>query len=135
MGSFWAAVVVWWQGKKTIVGGGLLMASAVAGVWLGKLDPVLGMGVVGAGLSIAGFSAKANRHQEELLTALQGVALAGADERAGKSALAAQDLEQGFAPLAPAAIASAGASLHISGDTAEVVTQIAQTLLRGKKAI
>jgi hypothetical protein len=81
--------VVWWQGKKTILGGGLVMAAGVAGVWLGKLDPVTGLGVLGAGLSIAGFSAKANRHQDELLVALDGIALAGADERAAKPTLAA----------------------------------------------
>ena len=129
MGRIWAAVVVWWQGKKTILGGGLVMAAGVAGVWLGKLDPVTGLGVLGAGLSIAGFSAKANRHQDELLVALDGIALAGADERAARPTLAAQDMVQGLAPLAPAAIASAGASLHISGDTAATVTQIAQARL------
>jgi len=50
-------------GKKTIIGGTLVMAGAVAGVWYGKLDPVTGLNGAGVGLSIAGFSAKANRHQ------------------------------------------------------------------------
>ena len=31
MGKFWAEVVVWWQGKKTILGGGLVMAAARPG--------------------------------------------------------------------------------------------------------
>jgi hypothetical protein len=86
MGKIWAAVLVWWQGKKTIIGGTLVMAGAVAGVWYGKLDPVTGLTVLGVGLSIAGFSAKANRHQAELLTALQDVAQAGAEIRTGNAA-------------------------------------------------
>ena len=83
MGKLWGAVATWWQGKKTMFGGSLVVAAGVAGVWLGKLDPVTGVGVVGAGLSIAGFAAKENRHQAELLDALQDVAQASADLRAG----------------------------------------------------
>lgn len=94
MHKIWAGFVAWWQGKKTIIGGSLVMAAAVVGVWYGKLDPVTGMTVLGIGLSIAGFSAKANRHQAELLTALQGVAKVGADEREGKTDQALKDAEQ-----------------------------------------
>jgi len=47
-------------GEETMVGGALVMAAAAAGVWYGKLDPVSGLTLLGIGLSIAGFSAKAN---------------------------------------------------------------------------
>ncbi len=100
MGKVWAAVVVWWQGKKTMVGGSLVMAAAVAGVWYGKLDPVSGMTLLGIGISIAGFSAKANRHQAELLTALEGVAKVGADMRAGNQTAAAEDAKGTAAAIA-----------------------------------
>jgi hypothetical protein len=69
------------------------MAAAVAGVWYGKLEPVDGLTVFGVGLSIAGFSAKQNRHQAELLTALQGVAAAGINIRAGNTAMTAATVE------------------------------------------
>jgi hypothetical protein len=94
MGKFWAGVVVWWQGKKTIVGGGLVMAAAVAGVAYGKLGVVDGLTLLGVGLSIAGFSAKANRHQAELLTAVQGIAQIGVDVRTGNSNQTAAVVEQ-----------------------------------------
>ena len=93
MGKIWDGVARWFAGKKTILGGGLIMASAVAGIWFGKLDPVTGMAVLGTGLSVAGLSAKANRHQAELLTALQGVATVAADQRAGNQKQAIQDAE------------------------------------------
>jgi hypothetical protein len=99
------------------------MAAAVAGVWYGKLDPVTGLTVLGIGLSIAGMSAKANRHQAELLTALQGVAAVGAAARTSgpgqavqlaenqvlATAPAAMELVQGLAPVEPAAV-------HLSAD-------------------
>jgi hypothetical protein len=93
MGKIWAAAVVWFQGKKTILGGGLVMAAAVAGVWYGKLDPTTGLAVLGFGLSIAGMSAKANRHQAQLLDALRAVAQVGGDERSGNTAQAIADAE------------------------------------------
>jgi hypothetical protein len=135
MGKVWAAAVGWWQGKKTMVGGGLVMAAAVAGVWYGKLDPVSGMTLLGIGLSIAGFSAKANRHQAELLTALQGVAKVGADTQAGNRTAALQDAEGTATQLAPAAIAMVPglavpepAAVHLSaaGLTDLVTAAIAQ---------
>lgn len=93
MVKIWAAIVNWFQGKKTILGGGLVMAAGVAGVWFGKVDPATGLGVVGAGLSIAGMGAKANRHQAQLLEALQAVSAVAADQRAGNTAAAIQDAE------------------------------------------
>jgi hypothetical protein len=138
MGNLWDRLAVWWQGKKTILGGCLVMAAGVAGVWFGKLDPVSGLGVVGVGMSIAGFSAKANRHQAELLTALQGVTQIGADERAGKSGQAIlQDVNQVAGQLAPAATAyvsglapvqQAAASLHLSADTVQELAAAIQHL-------
>ena len=121
MGKAWAAVRVWWQGKKTILGGALVMAAGAAGIWYGKLDPVSGLAVVGFGLSIAGYSAKVNRHQAELLAALGAISQAGADARAGKLSIAG-DLVPGISSVgqaaAPGLIAGAGASLHLSADTA-----------------
>lgn len=113
MKKIWAAFVVWFQGKKTILGGGLVMAAAVAGVWYGKLDPVTGMGALGFGLSIAGMSAKANRHQAQLLDALKAIAQVGGDERAGNTAQAITDAE--------AAATSIGLSLvpPVAGGTAK----------------
>jgi len=99
MGKIWAAAVVWFQGKKTILGGGLVMAAAVAGVWYGKLDPVTGMGVLGFGLSIAGMSAKANRHQAQLLDALKAVAQVAGDERSGYAKRALADAENAAAVI------------------------------------
>jgi hypothetical protein len=93
MGKIWAAAAAWFRGKKTILGGGLVMAAAVAGVWTGKLDPATGLGVLGFGLSIAGMSAKANRHQAQLLDALKAVAQVAGDERSGNAAQAIADAE------------------------------------------
>jgi hypothetical protein len=93
MGKIWAAVVVWFEGKKTILGGGLVMAAAVAGVWTGKLDPATGLGVLGFGLSIAGMGAKANRYQAQLLNGLKAVAQVAGDERSGNAAQAVADAE------------------------------------------
>jgi hypothetical protein len=125
----WAAVVVWFQGKKTILGGVLVIAAGVAGVWYGKLDPVNGLTVVGIGVSIAGYSAKVNRHQAQLLAALQDVSRAAADSKLGSAAVIG-DLVPGAIGLAsaaaPALLAGAGATLHISAATAaEVQTLIA----------
>ncbi len=133
MGKLWASFVVWWQGKKTIVGGCLVMAAGVAGIWYGKLDPVTGVGVVGAGLSIAGFSAKANRHQAELLTALEGVSQAGADVRAGNKTAAFTTAELTAAQLAPAAVAAAADFVPISTDTALKMRVICQALANSGK--
>jgi hypothetical protein len=132
MGKFWAGLVAWWQGKKTILGGSLVMAAAVAGVWYGKLDPVTGLTILGVGLSIAGFSAKANRHQAELLTALQGVAQVGADVRAGNKAEALQDAEAAAGTIGYAeapALLSSGANLHINAATATELSALVQNLL------
>lgn len=93
MGGFWAAFVTWFQGKKTILGGLVVVGAGVTGVWIGKLDPASGAAVVGTGLSIAGFAAKANRHQAQILAGLQGVAQAAADVKAGNKAKAIDDAE------------------------------------------
>ncbi len=135
MGNLWDRLAIWWQGKKTILGGGLVMAAGVAGVWFGKLDPISGLGVVGVGMSIAGFSAKANRHQEELLTALQGVAQIGADQRSGNKPAMIRDAELTAEQLAPAAMtlvpglsAAPPAAVHLSAEGLRdiVVATIAQ---------
>ena len=108
--KFWAAISGWFQGKKTILGGAAILAAA-AGVWYGKFDAVTGVTLVGAGLSVIGWGDKANRHQAELLTALEGVAKAGVDFRAGNRSQAIQDAEATVSALAPEiAAASQGAA-------------------------
>lgn len=133
MGALWGKVRVWFAGKKTILGGGLVILAGVAGVWYGKLEAVDGVTLVGVGLSIAGFASKANRHQAELLTALEGVGQAGVDARAGNRTAAVQDLESTAAMVGyaagPAILSAAGASLHISGATAAEVATLASSLL------
>ena len=105
--SFMAEFQGWWQGKKTIVGGGLIMAAAVWAVFAGRLDAQTGLALLGLGLSVAGMGAKANRHQAELLAALQGVAKAGTDYRSGGGARAAiADAEAVAAQQLPAALAA-----------------------------
>jgi len=134
MGKFWAAFVVWWQGKKTIVGGVLVAAAGVAGVATGKLDPVTGLGVVGAGVSIAGYAAKLNRYQSAALSTLQDVAQAGIAARTGGIGAAARYAEgvglTELKALTPGEVSSAIAatpanSLHISADSvAELLTAV-----------
>jgi hypothetical protein len=77
--------MTWLQGKKTIIGGGLVMVGAVLAVALGRIDPSFGTMIFGVGASIAGMGDKANRHQAELLVALGAVAKAGIEMRAGQS--------------------------------------------------
>jgi hypothetical protein len=83
----------WFQGKKTMLGGLVLIAAAVAGAATGKLPVDQAVIVFGFGVSICGWSAKANRHQAEILAALQTAAIAGAQVRAGNKAGAAQTVE------------------------------------------
>ena len=131
MKGFLGGLLGWFKGKKTILGGVLVIGGAVAGVWYGKLDPASALTVAGVGLSIAGYGSKANRHQAELLTALQDVAKAGADVRAGKPL--AGELQAMAGQLVPAVVGEAtalgGASLHISGSTADEVASLAKQVL------
>jgi hypothetical protein len=125
------AIAGWFQGKKTILGGVVIFAAAVAGVWFGKLDPVTGVALAGAGLSVIGWGDKANRHQAQLLAVLEGVAKAGLDLRTGGPQLALQDAEATVHSLAPGLAAEltpvVGASLHLSAPTtAELLGAITQ---------
>ena len=81
-----AGIRTWFQGKKTILGGLVLIVAGVAGVALGKLGVADGASLVGFGISICGFSAKTERHQSQMLAALQAVAAAGVDLRLGNRA-------------------------------------------------
>lgn len=128
LGKIW----IWFQGKKTILGGLVILAAAVAGVWYGHLDPVTGVAVAGIGLSVAGWGDKANRHQAELLAALQGVAKVGEDVRSGNGQQGIQDAQATAAALAPAAISEALplglATLNITGSSAEEVASLVKSL-------
>ncbi len=81
-------LIVWLQGKKTIIGGSVLMAVAIAGAFFGQLSPVDAVAVAALGFSVLGLSAKANRHQAELLAALSAVAQSGKAYRQGDKAAA-----------------------------------------------
>jgi len=84
----------WLMGKKTMIGGCLIIVAGVSGVAWGKLTTVDAMYVLGLGISICGWSAKANRHQVAILGALEAVAAAGASYRSGDKAGAAKTLAQ-----------------------------------------
>ena len=73
----------WLQGKKTMLGGVVLIAAGVIGVAFGQVSVEQGAALVGFGISIAGWAAKADRHQAELRTVLAGIAETGAMYRAG----------------------------------------------------
>ncbi len=106
MGKLLGRLVVWFRGKKTILGGGLVIAAGALGVWFGKVDPATGLALVGMGLSAAGYGAKANRHQAELVAVIQGISQAGVDVRAGHSSQAAADLEVTGEKVGPTLLAS-----------------------------
>ncbi|MDR3797977.1 MAG: hypothetical protein P4K93_07480 [Terracidiphilus sp.] len=131
--GIWQKISGWFEGKKTILGGVVILAAAVAGVWYGKLDPVTAVTLAGAGLSVIGWGDKANRHQAELLTALQGVATVGADVRAGNTQQAVRDAENTAGALAPLAIGEAvtwnGVNLHLSASTATELSQVLSSLV------
>ena len=97
MGKVWS----WIEGKKTIAGGLLVMLAALAGIWYQKLDPVTALTVFGAGMSIAGWGDKANRHQAELLIALQGLAQVGALTQAGEPGQTIKSAEATAEQLSP----------------------------------
>jgi hypothetical protein len=88
----------WLEGKKTKIGGVLVMAGAVAAVFYGRVAATDGLVLFGAGASIFGYADKANRHQAQLLQALAAVAASK-----GSVAVLAKDLE-------PVAIADAVAA-------------------------
>jgi hypothetical protein len=108
--GFGAAIFGWFQGKKTILGGAVILAAAVAGVWYGKFDPATAASLAGVGLSVIGWGDKANRHQAELLAALEAVAQAGADVRAGNGQSAIKVAEAVVEADAPELLANGAAA-------------------------
>lgn len=144
--DFVSKIATWFQGKKTIIGGFLTIAAAGAGVWFGKVDPVTGLAAAGIGFTAIGLGDKANRHQAQIMTALQGVAQAGADYKAGKPAQAGTDALRAVtaiaAPLAIQGVQDLGtgahATFHLSADsTGELVTAmnaLGQTLVSAPPA-
>jgi hypothetical protein len=89
-----ARVRGWLQGKKTMLGGLVLIAAGVLGVAFGKLPVDQGAVVIGFGISVAGWAAKADRHQQQILEALTAVAAAGVQARAGNKAAAIDTVEK-----------------------------------------
>jgi hypothetical protein len=88
------SVLSWVQGKKTMIGGALIAIAAIVAIWMGVMSPESGLTLVGAGIAVIGFADKANRHQAELLAALEGVAKAGVQYRSGDRAGAVQEIEK-----------------------------------------
>jgi hypothetical protein len=85
---------IWLQGKKAMLGGALIAIAGISAIWMGVMSPESGLTLVGAGIAVIGFADKANRHQAELLAALEGVAKAGVQYRAGDRAAAVQEIEK-----------------------------------------
>jgi hypothetical protein len=79
------------EGKKTMVGGALILLAAVAAVFLEQVTPVAGLALAAFGFSIVGMADKANRHQEELLLVLRDIARAGSDALANNTPALARD--------------------------------------------
>lgn len=101
---WFGTVRVWFQGRKMTIGGCLLIAAGVAGAWAGKLPPDQAVIVAGFGISICGWSAKMNRHQQEILGALEAVAVAGAQARAGNKQAAVNTISAAIAAEGAAAV-------------------------------
>ncbi len=133
MSAIWNELAAWFAGKKTILGGVAMIVAAGLGVWYGKLDPVSGLGLAGLGFSAIGLGDKANRHQAQLLTVLQGIAQAGVDLRSGKAANLLSDAEKTGSALAPSVASDAlnalSPGLHIQASTPEELAAILKSLV------
>jgi len=111
-----AALRVWFQGKKTILGGSLLIVGGLAGAFTGKLSLSDATTLAGVGISVCGIGAKANH----FLGALSQVAQAGVDLRLGNKAGAIAELrpvavevaEQLVPTLAPSTTVN---NFHVGG--------------------
>lgn len=66
--------MTWLQGKKTFIGGAVMILAAILGVAFGRLPAEMGLALLGFGFSAIGLGDKANRHQAELLSALNELA-------------------------------------------------------------
>lgn len=131
----WAGKVrEWFVGKKTTLGGCLIIAATVGGVATGSLSIVDGITVVGFGFSICGWSAKANRHQSELLSALESVAAAGVDLRTDNKAAAIAEIDsqisQAIALVAPTVISAEPAATPVAAPAPVTAAQPQGTILR-----
>lgn len=99
MGRFLTGIVGAVEGKKTAIGGSLVILGSVVAVFYGKLDVTTGLALAGAGFTALGISDRMNRHHAQVLSAIQGVAQAGVDYRAGNKAKAIEDVKSAAAPL------------------------------------
>ena len=93
MKQFWTKLRGWFAGKKTYLGGGAVIAAALAGAFTGHLSITDAVAVAGVGLSVCGLGAKADRNHSQIVTALTAVAAAGADVRLGNKAAVLADLK------------------------------------------
>lgn len=78
-----AKLIEWLKGKKTMLGGTLILLAALAGIFFAQISIVDGSTIAGFGIAIIGYGDKANRHQAQILEALKDVAAAGEAYRNG----------------------------------------------------
>ncbi len=95
MKQVWA----WLKGKKTKIGGGLIVLGAVLGVVSGHLTVTDGLTLIGLGASTYGWADKANRHQSEIRTSLEGLTKAVADAQSGNRVAALEDVAAAAVPV------------------------------------
>jgi hypothetical protein len=115
---FAGLVQTWFQGKKTMLGGLVLIAAGVVGIAFGKLPVDQGVVVAGFGISICGWSAKANRHQAELLAALTAVAQVGVTYRTLGKVEAEKAAVEAIRQNGPAIITAVNKEFWNQGDKA-----------------
>jgi hypothetical protein len=143
MGKFFTGIQTWLAGKKTILGGVLIIAAAGAGVFYGKIDPTTALAIGGVGFGLVGLGDKANRHQAQILIALQAIGQAGVEARSGNLAgamglvegeakpIGASILDSYVGSIQPPPIASA--SFHVTADShgqlVENLRSLGQTLV------
>lgn len=78
------------KGKKTYLAAGSLVLLGAGLIWAGQ--PSIGMLAVLQGLGLVGLGDRANRHQSEILLAIQDAGKLALDARGGGASAAASDL-------------------------------------------
>ena len=105
-----AATWSWFQGKKTILGGAILILVAFLGAFTGKLGLVDAATITGFGISFLGLGSKGNK----ILAGLAAVSQAGIDLRLGNKAAVVADLK----PVAQEVVNEFGCSIPNCPDCA-----------------
>ena len=128
-------VWLWLQGKKTILSSAVVLVLTAVAFYLGRITPAQAIQLLAfAGVAV-GWGDKIERYAPQILSALQALAVAIADYKAGNVAGALAEVEGAGAQLLPAVAGSADISasgLHITGADANVATVLA-SLVKGAK--